>query len=407
MHQGSGWITQERLKIYGQAIFLAELLGILLQLVFRWLSPDFRSIIVPASDFRVFWAASQLALQGDPIGAFDLDRIFAAIQASDPSITLKYPWFGWFYPPTFLLAILPLALLSCSQAFVLFVGSSLAAYVALLNRIARPFPVRWLILAFAPVIFAVYNGQNALLTATLSGIALTQLDRRPTLAGVCIGLLAIKPQLAVLFPIALASGQHWRAFWTAAVTVACFLGASVAVLGIDTVPAFIGGIAAARAAVFTADWPLMKMPSLYASALAVHADKSIAELFHLVGALCASLTVIWCWRQDLPVNIRNSAFILATLLVSPHLFDYDLTWLALPIIWMALEGVGKGWLPGERTALVCAWMAPLVLGGLAELIGPNFTPIVLVVLLGYSVQRGRLHLRVARPVTVIQTVVRY
>jgi hypothetical protein len=140
MHQGSVWITQERLRIYGQAIFLAELLGILLQLVFRWLYPDLRSIIVPASDFRVFWAASQLALQGDPIGAYDLDKIFTTIQASDPSITEKYPWFGWFYPPTFLLAILPLALLSCSQAFVLFVGSSLAAYVALLSRIARPFP---------------------------------------------------------------------------------------------------------------------------------------------------------------------------------------------------------------------------------------------------------------------------
>jgi hypothetical protein len=140
--------------------------------------------------------------------------------------------------------------------------------------------------------------------------------------------------------------------------------------------------------------------------LAAHVDKSIADLFHLVGALCASLTVIWFWRQDLPANIRNSAFILATLLVSPHLFDYDLTWLALPIIWMGLEGIGKGWLRGERTALVCAWMAPLVLGGLAKLIGSNFTPVLLVVLLGYTVQRGRLHLRVAMPVTVTQIVVR-
>jgi hypothetical protein len=73
----------------------------------------------------------------------------------------------------------------------------------------------------------------------------------------------------------------------------------------------------------------------------------------------------------------------------PHLFNYDLTWLGLPFAWMAVQGVRDGWLRGERTTLVCAWLSPLVLENVAKLIGPNLGVLVPIVLLGFLVQRGR------------------
>jgi len=62
-----------------------------------------------------------------------------------------------------------------------------------------------------------------LLTAALAGAALLSLERRPILAGVFIGLLAIKPHLALLFPVALIAIGAWRTLLAAAVTGTTFI----------------------------------------------------------------------------------------------------------------------------------------------------------------------------------------
>src|SRR5258707_15512486 len=41
---------------------------------------------------------------------------------------------------------------------------------------------------------------------------------RPVLAGICLGLLAYKPQFGLLFPIALIAAGHWRVFASAGMT---------------------------------------------------------------------------------------------------------------------------------------------------------------------------------------------
>jgi hypothetical protein len=44
------------------------------------------------------------------------------------------------------------------------------------------------------------------------------LDRRPALAGMLIGLLVIKPQLGLFFPVILIASGRWRVFFAAALT---------------------------------------------------------------------------------------------------------------------------------------------------------------------------------------------
>jgi hypothetical protein len=53
--------------------------------------------------------------------------------------------------------------------------------------------------------------------------------------------------------------------------------------------------------------------------------------------LTLSAIVLWytvrAWKSDAPVRIRLGVVILASLLVNPHVIVYDVTLLALPLLW--------------------------------------------------------------------------
>ena len=53
--------------------------------------------------------------------------------------------------------------------------------------------------------------------------------------------------------------------------------------------------------------------------------------------LTLSATVLWytvrVWKSDAPVRVRLGVVMLASLLVNPHVIVYDVTLLALPLLW--------------------------------------------------------------------------
>ena len=111
--------------------------------------------------------------------------------------------FAWHYPPTFLLAVLPFGLLAYPAALAAFTSAEPAlwygAWCAGSRADRRALDRR----AAAPAgLINLLDGQNGFLTASLAGFALL-CCAAPGLAGVLIGLVAIKPHLAVLFPLAL------------------------------------------------------------------------------------------------------------------------------------------------------------------------------------------------------------
>ncbi len=393
--QSSEWIAEERVKVYGIIIAVIEIAGLLISMIRSIYFPDANSDFNPGGDFRVFWSGAHLALGGDPTGVYDPNKIFAVLQSIDPALTEQRAWHSWFYPPAYLLVMLPFGLMPWRLAYILFIFTTFAAYLVLIRKIAIPYRVWWFVLGFPPVLFTFTLGQNSFLTAFLAGMALMQLDRRPVLAGVCIGLLSMKPHLAILFPVALIVGRRKDALWAAGVTVITLISVSTSVFGLDTSILSVKGIVAARAAVLEPYWLHVFMPTVYAGALGIGAGESLANALQLGCAAVAVCVVGWIWRHEVSANVRNSALILATLLTSPHLFTYDLTWLALPIIWITIEGRKTGWLKGERSMLAFAWVSPLVLIVVAAMINANPTWVVSMSLLGYVVLRARRELQIA------------
>ena len=77
----------------------------------------------------------------------------------------------------------------------------------------------------------VISGQSSLITAAMLITIFVWLDRRPIVAGILIGLLTLKPQLGILFPVMLIASARWRVFASAAVTALALVAATALVFG--------------------------------------------------------------------------------------------------------------------------------------------------------------------------------
>jgi hypothetical protein len=354
------WLNEERIRVYSWmivAIFGALLAG--------WIAQSLPDLVDPRGkpfgyDFMAFWSAARLALAGSPELAFDQVTISEVQHAAVPF--LPQIVFPWHYPPTFLLPIAPLGLLPYAVALALFVLGTAAVWAALVPRVLVDRRA-WIVAAAAPAgLINLLDGQNAFLTASLAGFALFWLDRRPIVAGVLIGLLAIKPHLAVLFPLALLAEGRWRTIITAALTVAVLVLTSLLAFGWEPWAVFLRHLPVTQAMAEAGAVPWGTMPSAYVFALSLGAPVWAAWALQGVGALFAAGCVWRAWRRPgASFEAKAATLVIASLLVSPYLFYYDLLWAVLAIGWLAALGLRGGFYRGEREAYLFAFLAPVLM----------------------------------------------
>jgi hypothetical protein len=383
------WLNRDRLFAYSR-IALAWYMVVGVFLVWRagaGVDPSGKPL---GTDFISFWGASHAWWSGHPADAYDPAKLLVAQQLAVPGTTSVY---GWFYPPTYFLLILPLALLPYLSSLALFCGATLALYVAALRRVVQVPGAVLLILAFPGVYLNLAHGQNGFLTAAIAGGALLLLDSRPLLAGVLVGLLAMKPHLGVLFPVALVAAGQWRPTLSAALATAVFVAASVLVVSPEAGFAFVHNLGFARAALDSGALPWAKMPTWFALVRLLGGAVALAYAVHALVAACTIAVVTCVWRCSASFPLRAAALMTGTLLMSPYLYDYDLAWLAFPIAWLAIEAIRTGWLRFEREVLAAAWILPASLP-LAEFViqpGPLVSTALLTVIArrAYSSPRCR------------------
>jgi glycosyl transferase family 87 len=361
------WLDAQRIRVYSWMI-----VTIFAVVYVVWLGLSLPGLVDPHGkpfgyDFMAYWSAARLALAGRAAGAYD-EQLLGAVQhlvvPSAPGIV-----FPWHYPPTFLLPVAPLGLLPYALALALFVLGSAALWAFLVRRVL-PDRRAWIVAAAMPAgLINLLDGQNAFLTAALAGFALLSLDRRPIAAGVLIGLLAVKPHLAVLFPLALLAEGRWRTIAAAAVTVLALVLASLLAFGWETWAAFLRHLPVTGAMGTMGAVPWGTMPSPYVFLLALGAPPHAATGVQAAVALFAAFCVWRAWRhKDAAFEAKAATLVAASLLVSPYLFYYDLVWAALAVAWLALLGLRTGFARGEREILLFAWLAPAVMPSLFALI---------------------------------------
>src|SRR6201981_2123654 len=162
-----------------------------------------------STDFVSFYAAGALADAGAPELAYDQAAHDAAEQRATAA-GIEYRFF--YYPPVFLLLCAVLACLPYLAAFLLFETATLVLCLIVMREILaeRDWWAVIPVLAFPAAFWTLGLGQNSFLTAALFGAGTLWIDRRPILAGFCFGALCYKPHFALLVPLALLAGRHWR-----------------------------------------------------------------------------------------------------------------------------------------------------------------------------------------------------
>ncbi|GCB04057.1 glycosyltransferase family 87 protein [Ralstonia sp. SET104] len=395
------WIDVARVRAYSGAVlvlFCALLLG------WAWTSKGFTDVTMarPGTDFSAFWGASHLALTQGPLQAYDVRQLTAVIAEHGTLGKGAELILPWLYPPTFLLMVLPLSLLPLTLSYLLFLAGTGFVYfrsIGVLVGAQRPWRQGlWLpVLAAPATLITILAGQNALLTAGVAGAAVYHLNKRPVLAGVLIGLLAIKPQLAVLFPLALVISRAWKALAAALLTALVFAGISVLVCGWRTVPAFIANAQWVRASFIEGGANLWwGMPTPIAAARLAGASVTGAYVVQALIALTMAGAMAYVWRRTPAFALRAAALAIATLTVSPYLRDYELTWLGIAIAGVVGDGMrdeggngsGNGLSSGERGLLVVAWLLPLYEHANPYLKLPQIGPLVLMAMMALVLRRA-------------------
>ena len=352
------WATPQRLKAYSLILIAAYAVALV------WLVATAHGGVDAygrplGTDFSDVWTAGRLALAGHPAQIYDPAAHYAAQQAAfhDP----KIPFYGWHYPPMFLLAASLLALLPYLAAVVAWQGLTLPLYLGVMRRIVPQKGAALIALAFPAVYMNLTHGQNGFLTAGLIGGGLLLLDRRPWLAGMMLGLLAYKPQFGVLLPLALLAEGRWKTIAAAGATVIVAAGLTYLIFGVETWRAFFANTAFTRHTVLeNGGAGFWKIQSVFAAVRMWGGSIGLAYAAQAVAGIGAAVAVFLLWRSKADPRLKACGLIAGAFLCTPYGFDYDFMALAPAGAFLVSYGLERGLKTSELCALALAFAAPIL-----------------------------------------------
>ncbi len=381
----ASWLTQDRVMAWATVLLVLEVSFI--SFIAAWQNGLFFDVHKPHSaDYVSFHAAGQLALAGTPELAYD-QAVHLAVQQRTAVTGDSYQYF--FYPPVFLLLCAPLAILPYYLSYALFLVATMGLFLFAMHRIVRPSGWGWLIpvLSFPAVFWNIGVGQNAFLTSALFAGFTLLLDRRPLSAGAMLGLMCYKPHYGMLAPIALVSGQRWRAFLAAGAVVSTLVGLSVLLFGIETWQAYLKAAAGSSKVYESGRIDLAGMITVFGAARLVGIPPQAAWALQAVAALAMAGVVALVWRRADQARARRVVLLVATLLAVPLSLVYDQLLLLVAMAWILRDANETGFLPWERLILVAVW--PLSL--MTWIIGSSWhiplAPLTHLLILGMGLRR--------------------
>jgi alpha-1,2-mannosyltransferase len=291
---------------------------------------------VNVTDYLSYWAAGKLALAGEPAAAWDVER-HRQVEFTLVSLNglLPFP-----YPPPFLLMVTLFSLLSYMWGFAAWVTvTGLIYFVAARRVIPAPY-----VLAQPPALINGWIGQNGFVTSAIFVTGVSMLKARPFAAGAVLGLLVIKPQIALLLPVAVIAARLWPAIAGAAASAGAMLLVSLVLFGPAAFEGFWNILPLYGEMMRNDKWPWNEFISVFAFLRWFGASQSLAMIVHgLVAAVAAILTwQAWAadWEQKVPLLAS------ATLLIPPYLLTYDALLLILPMGYWLAQRFRPGWAVG-------------------------------------------------------------
>ena len=338
-------------------------------------------------DFINYWSGARFAASGHAAQAYDHD-LFFGFERAIIGAGANFKIYG--YPPPLLLLTRPLAALPFLAALALWSAAGVALVATLLARLIG-WRLALLASVGAPAAFLnLISGQNGCLTAALLAGGLLLLDRRPLVSGALLGLLAMKPQMALLLPVALIAGRRWKTLAAAAASAALVVDLSVMVYGVDAWLGFLDQMAYQRRLMELPhdDW-FHRMPTVFAALRLAGASVAASYAAQLVSTALAVGAVVLAWRSRATSEIKAAALVVAMFLATPYAWDYDMIVLLFAAAWLARDGRRAALLRSEKISAVALLVLPLPMVLLGVLLHLQIGPLVLWPTLALLLRRAR------------------
>jgi hypothetical protein len=289
----------------------------------------------------------------------------------------------------------PLAFLPYLPGYVVWCALGMALYLLVASAGGRRRD-RLFMLAVAPAAWInIFAGQNGFITAALMIGGLVQLGRRPILAGICFGLLTIKPQLGLLLPLLLVLTGQWRTILAAIATTIVLVVVTGLLFGFEIWPDYFRQVLPVQSAILVEGQGIstIMMPTVFMNARIAHMPINVAWALQIATSLAAVAAVVWTyWRKRDPA-LSVALFVTATFLVTPYAFNYDMVVFGWVLALLREEGGGTPW--DDRLAMA-VWTLPVT----AMLLGLFAIPGSAAVLIAFAARLlWRLHSREARSAT--------
>jgi hypothetical protein len=295
-------------------------------------------------DFISFYTAGNAVARGhaewlsSPADQLAQQALLVGHAFQSLSLWLSPPYFAWFFAP--------FTALSYSVAFALFTLLGALLLVGSLHCLSRElgalstFALSTAAIQFFPTIEWFSDGQTTGLWLLLYAIVFVALRRgRESMAGLALGLFACKPQLALGLAVALLAARRWKVLLVAATAS----GALVSI-GLVTLPSEMSRYVARGSAVLA----FIRSPAYLSHGLVGALEVPVLLLggiSRLVGdavgfalTLGLLLVVFRAWARpsvwqpgSVEWDLRMAATFALGVIASPHVYNYDLALLVVPL----------------------------------------------------------------------------
>ena len=322
-------------------------------------------------DFLQFPISAHLIAQDRARELYD-DRVLAheirTTVGRDTNVYLQY-----FYGPQVALAFLPLAPLPFLTQARIWAAISLVIYAVCVYLLWKQCPglkqdarlVAICAAAYPPLFHFFVRGQlSAVVLLCFTAAYLAFSMQKDLLAGVALGLLAFKPQFLVAIPLVLLLARSWRALSGVVVSSLAQLSLAALYFGHDVMQAYFERLR--RSAGHPGSTELIFSP------IQMHSLHSFWEMLipwqpaqwvlYLLSSLAVIAAATAVWKSSSPLSLRFTALILATVLVNPHLYIYDLLALVPALLFLAdwlTANENDGHKPALGVLLYLAFLVPL------------------------------------------------
>ncbi|MGA7402895.1 MAG: glycosyltransferase family 87 protein [Candidatus Sulfotelmatobacter sp.] len=366
--KSASWITAKRLRTHG------FLLALCLWSVYLWniAAPGLRdrAVNLKGTDFLHLYTLGSLALAHRGADLYDMPaQSELAAHLVPTAAGIHYlP----LYPPQVSIFFAPFARLPYPWALALWLTLSALIYAICCYAVwrtcagLRDHALTVLILALAYPAFwhLIVWGQTsalALICFTFAFFALR--SQHEFLAGMALGCLIFKPQLGVAAAIVFLIMLRWEVIVGAVFSAAVELIPAWLYYGREPLREWLRALRNVPRMLSFFEPRLYQTHSLRTFWTMLIPRPSASLALYLVSVLLVSALIVACWRSRLPLSVRYSALLLATVLLAPHLTVYDLVILAPAFLllsdWIANNPDDPA-IPYFKLLLYLAFVLPLL-----------------------------------------------